>query len=267
MPSFKLDKTMPFASESSVLGAGKLEPEYADEFHSWKSNPSPETRGALLHKVQPIIDTAIHTHVGPSASPVVKTQAKLMALNSLNSYDPEKGSMRTHMISQLRGLQRTAAQGNQIISIPERVALNRRHLMDAEGSLRDKLGRDPSDMEIADHTGLSLKRIGYIRQAHSGTNTGSIIDEEGEVHSPASVIPGAHSKDDAWADMIYHDLGDTDRSIMEYTLGLRGVQPISTNEIAARVGLSPGAISQRKAKIQSMLDERYNIDPFGGNDG
>ncbi len=259
-----IDQTFPFASGSSEQ-AKKLEPDTTDAFNAWKAADSPVTRAALLKQVRPVIDSAVYSYAGTGASPHVRGQAKLMAMRAFGSYDPARGTMRTHLLSQLQGLQRLAAQGNQIISIPERVSLDRRHLMETEEKLRDQLGRDPSDMEIASHTGLSLKRLGYIRQASTGINTGSILDEEGEVFSPASTIPGEQSKDDGWADMVYYDLGEVDRTIMDYTLGLRGVKPLSNMELAARLGLSPGAISQRKAKIQQLLDARYDVDPFGGN--
>lgn len=261
-PKSLIDQTLPFASEG---GSQRVETDFDPLYQSWKSDNNPATRSALLKHVQPVLDTAIHSYAGGNASPSVKSQAKLMALSAFNTFDPTKGNIKTHLLSQLRGLQRHAAQSSQIISLPERVSLDRQHLMEAENELRDNLGRDPSDLELADHTGLSLKRIGYIRQAKPGTNTGSILDEEGEVFSPASAVPGAQSADDAWAEMIYHDLGSTDQAIMDYTLGLRGISPASTTEIAARLGISPGAVSQRKAKIQAMLDERYQIDPFGGN--
>jgi len=258
-----IDQSLPFASEGSS-DATRLEPDFADDFHAWKGNDTPVTRGALLKRVSPVIDRAVVSYAGADASPSVRSRAKLMTLQAFKTYDPARGTMRTHLLSQLQGLRRTAAQSNQIISVPERVALDRQHLREAEEELRDKFGREPSDMEVANYTGLSMRRLGYVRQAAPGTNTGSILDEEGDVYSPASNVPGAHSQDDAWADMVYYDLGDTDRTIMEYTLGLRGAPVLSNVDLAAKLGVSPGAVSQRKAKIQAMLDARSEMDPFGG---
>jgi|JI9StandDraft_1071089.scaffolds.fasta_scaffold05542_8 DNA-directed RNA polymerase specialized sigma subunit len=257
-----LDQTLPFAS-SARSDNGQLEPDFTEAYNTWKGDDNPVTRGALLTKVRPVIDSAIHSY-GGSGGPTVQGQAKLMAMKAFGSYDPSKGSMRTHLLSQLRGLQRVAAQSNQIISIPERVALDRNHLTATADSLRDDLGRDPSDMELAARTGLSLKRINHIRQSHSGVNTGSILDDEGEVYDPASTIPGAQNNADSWAEMVYYDLPDIDRKIMEHSLGLRGAKILSGGELAANLGLSQGAISQRKARIQQLLDEQFEIDPFGG---
>jgi len=252
-----LDQTLPFASGGSS-SAGKLEDDHTEAFNQWKADPTPDTRGALLKSVSPVISTAIHSYA-PSGGPNIKSKARLMALKAFDSYDPAKGNMKTHLLSQLRGLQRTQGQANQIIRIPERVVLDRQHLAETESRMQDELGRDPSDLEIANATGLSLKRIGHIRNAKPGTNTGSIIDEEGEVFSPASSIPGASDNDDAWAQMVYYDLDEVNQGVMDYTLGWHGAPQLENREIAQRLGITPSAVSQRKAKIQAMLDEQYNV--------
>lgn len=261
VPNSLIADDMPFMSSSN---ADQLEPDYQEHFKAWKQSDTPQTRNQLLRAAQPVIDRAVYSYAGSSPSPYIKSQAKLMALDAFGSYDPNKGNLKTHLLTQLQRLQRTNAQNQQIISIPERVALDRRNLLEVEERLRDDLGRDPSDAEIADHTGLSLKRIGYIRNAKTGVNSGSILDDEGEVFDPGSIIPGNTQVEDAWQQMIYYDLHPTDQAIMDYTLGLHGAPVLDNRTIATRLGLSEGAISQRKNKIQAMLDERFNVSPFGG---
>ena len=258
VPTNLIDQTLPFASG----GKGRLENNYSETYDNWKRNDNPETRGALLKSVKPVIDTAVHSYAGSHASPAIRSQAKLMALEAFKSYDPNKGNMKNHLLSNLQRLQRIAPQSSQVINIPERILLDRKHLQEVEEELRDEMGRDPSDMEIADKTGLSLKRISHIRKASSGINTGSIMDEQGQPYSPASMIPGATNIEDAWMDMVYYDLGDVDRAIMDYSFGLHNTPQLGNAEIAERLGLSPGAISQRKTKIQAMLDSRFEISPF-----
>jgi DNA-directed RNA polymerase specialized sigma subunit len=51
---------------------------------------------------------------------------------------------------------------------------------------------------------------------------------------------------------------------MEHTLGLNGKKVLANTEVAKRLSISPGAVSQRKSRIQSRLDEFYDINPFGG---
>lgn len=255
-----IDDDMPFASELRPLTppGGALQ--------AWQAKDTPETRGAMLRELQPTIDKAIFTHIGSNPSPTIRTRAKLMAIDAMRRFDPSRGTPQTHLLSQLQGLRRLAAKSQQIIGIPERVILDRQHLQETAKQLEDELGRSPSDAELAGRTGLSLKRLQYIRGAVAGVNSGSLLDAEGEVFAPASQVPGSTSKADAWADLVYYDLSDIDRKVMEHTLGRGGHPVLSTNQLADMLNVSPGAISQRKAKIQQLLDQQYEIDPFGGPD-
>lgn len=232
---------------------GQLEPDYTDAFGAWKQTPTPQTRGALVKKMQPIIDTALRSYVG-EASPTMRTQAKLMAAKALDTYDPSIGSLRTHMLSQLQSLQRMATKSQQIISMPQRAALAAYQLQDVEARLADELGRDPSDMEIADRSGISLKRIAKIRAAMMPANTGRFVDEFGEEFAPASTIPGESRLADAQRELLYHELSPIDQAIMDHTLGLHGRQVIGTSDLAKKLRLTPGAISQRKNKLDRMLE-------------
>lgn len=254
-----MDHSLPFASGSSGV---RLEPEFAEPYHAWKAKPEPGTRSALLKAVQPVLDTAVHSYGGGSAgSPTLMSRARMLTLKSLPAYDPSRGSLRNHLLGQLQGLRRIGAQQQQIISMPEQVSLDRSHLVTTENDLRDALGRDPSDSEIADHTGLSLKRLAYVRTARqavagSSLNTG---EDENADFTPASTVPGAHRVEDAWTSFIYHDMGVIDKAIMDYALGLHGTPRLPVAQIAQRLGITASAVSQRTAKIQKQLDERYGV--------
>lgn len=252
-----LDSDMPFASEGRQKALNAAPP----EFHAWKSDPTPQTSAALLKHVSPIIDSAMTSYgMGAAASPTLRSRAKLMALHAMKSFDPARGNLRSHLLSQLRGLQRVSAQQQQIISLPERVAIERSHLMESEDQLRDRLGRDPSDLEIADATGLSTKRLAYLRLAKPATAEGTMLreDDDGNLQEPAAT-PVGHSASDAWANFVYYDLSPTDQLIMDYALGRNGTPKLPLHEVARRLGLTSGAVSQRTSRIQRLLDEQQGM--------
>jgi DNA-directed RNA polymerase specialized sigma subunit len=135
-------------------------------------------------------------------------------------------------------------------------------LNDAENELLDNFGRPPTDVELADMTGLSTRRIKKIRAfnqpisegmtaAHTG---GSDDNTNTEI---ASVLPNYTRHTDAWLDFVHDDLSPTDQLIMDMTLGRNGRRRVSTQEIANKLRITPGAVSQRAAKIQDMIDQRY----------
>jgi len=236
-----------------------LEPEFKEHFDTWKATPNPQTTGNLLKVVDPVIDSALKTYAGRATSPTLRSKAKLLAVDAFQRYDPSRAKLRTHLMSHLQGLRRASAQESQIISIPERVGLDLHRLRMSENELRDKLGRDPSDMELADHTSLSRKRIEYIRKAQPGLAEGALAPE-GEADEGQGIGPGVVGpENNTWVNFIYHDLSPVDQVIMEHTLGLHGKPVLPKQHIAAKLRLSPGAISQRAAKIQEKLDRKDEL--------
>lgn len=239
----------------------QLEPEYSEAFQQWQQDPSPASRGRLLTQLAPVMDTAVRAYGG---SPTLRSKAKLLTLTALQAYDPAKGSLRQHVLSRLRGLQRLSAREQQSISIPEQVILDRQHLRAAEAELEDRLGRPGSDTELADHTGLSRKRLGYIRQARPTINTGRLTNPQtGEAADVAAKMQYHNPTEEAWESLVYEDLGPVDQLVLDYTLGRQGRPKLSGKAIAAKLGISPSAVSQRAAKIQGLLDERLASNVFG----
>jgi len=248
---------MPFNETSD----NRLEPEYADVFGAWQKKQTPQTRGDLLRAINPVIDQGVRAYGGSSSgSPMLRSRARQLALRAFDNYDPQQASLRTHLMNNMRGLQRIGAQQSQIIQMPEQVSLDKQHLDETEKELRTQLGRDPSDSQLANHTGLSLKRIAYIRQGRAPVATGTVragLDDQ--MTMPASEIPGQEDQfEKGWEEMVYYDLGDTDQAIFDHLLGAHGRKQLTTSAIAKKLGITPSAVSQRATKIQGMLDERWN---------
>jgi DNA-directed RNA polymerase specialized sigma subunit len=262
MPSILGDVTPPFSARRPTGVSADFDAAYTQ----WQNTKNPETNTALLGTLQPVIDTAVMSYAGQNASPTIRSRARLMALKALDTYDPQKGNVRTHLLSQLQSLRRLSAQTQNIISIPEQVGLDYGRLTESETELTDQLGRDPTDDELADHTGLSKKRIQKIRvfnqPVSEGMTTREVTDEESYGGDVASTIPNSNRSADAWFNFVYEDLGPVDKLIADMTLGRNGRRKTSTQEIARRLNITPGAVSQRAAKIQAALDKQYTQGNF-----
>ena len=251
------DVAAPFSSPQKVTGVSS---DFSSVFDEWKKTQTPATNTKLISTIQPVIDTALSSYVGPNPTPAIRSRAKLMALKALNTFNPQEGNVRTHLLSQMQSLRRLSAQEQNIIAIPEQVGLDYQKLNEAENELRDRLSREPSDDEIADATGLSTRRIKKIRGFHQPIAEGATVietaDDYADAGGIASQIPGQTDAQDAWLDFVYGDLTPTDKLIMDMTLGRNGRKKTSTQEIAHKLNISPGAVSQRAAKIQNMLNQQ-----------
>ena len=251
----------PAGAPDANFNFGRLEKPYHDDYRAWKETPNPQTTGKLLKTIQPAIDRGISANIGPSASPVLKSSARRLALEAVENYDPSQAKLNTHVINHLKGLRRIARNQNQVLKVPERVALDQSYLSRAEEELSDRLGREPTDSEIADHTGLSLKRLAYVRGYANPVAEGSLLaqmtsDEGGSL--PAVMQGGT----DTVLEAVYTDLDSQNKKIMEWTLGMHNRQPLSNAQIASKLGITPGAVSQRKAVIQSRIDEMEEFGVF-----
>lgn len=258
MPSILGDVAPPFSGQTLHGAAADFDTVYPE----WQKNQTPEWNTKLIGTIQPIIDTAVSSYAGANASNTIKNKARLMALKALNTYDPAKGNVKTHLLSQLQSLRRLTAKEQNIISLPEQVGLDFQRLSAAENELRDALSRDPTDDEIADATGLSTRRIKKIRGFNQPIAEGMTALQAGDSEDAAntdiaSTLPNYTKHTDAWLEFVYGDLTPTDKLIMDMTLGRNGRRRASTQDIAQRLNISPGAVSQRAAKIQAMIDSRY----------
>lgn len=255
-PSFE-----PMFSTPGAAGP-RLENEFKPHYEAWVRDPSPETSAKILTAVKPVIDSALRTFAGgAAASPTVRSKAKLIVLDALPRYDPDRAKLRTHLMVNLQALHRAGAEEGQIVSVPERVRLEQHRLREATNELADRLGREPSDGELAEHTGLSVRRLAHVRKASPVMAEGTIRGPESDDGSEGASAVGVKSRDPggAWQRFIYQDLDGRDQFIMEHVLGLHGKPVLPKIDIARRLGLTPGAVSQRAARIQRLLDSREEL--------
>jgi RNA polymerase sigma-B factor len=256
---------MPRMDLPETAAARALEPEFAPHYDAWAASPSPQTASALVKAVAPVIKSALRTYVGQGqTSPTVQSRAKAIVLDSLPRYDPRRAKLRTHLMVQLQSLRRAGAEENQIISVPERVRLDQHRLRQATAELADRLGREPADSELSEHTGLALRRLAHIRKAQTSVAEGSLQglpNEQGESTTADPAVVDQRDND-VWLRFVYQDLHPTDQFIMEHVLGLHGKEVLPKGEIARRLGLSAGAVSQRLARIQKAIDAK---DELGSN--
>jgi len=237
-----------------------LEPDYQPAWDNWQKDQTPAGNAAFLQAINPIVEKGVKYYAG--GDPLASSRGKLLALEAAKKYDPTKARLQSHVLSHMQGLKRIDRDLHAVISVPERITQDSSRLREYTQELTDQLGREPTDDELADTYGFSKARLAKIRKYQPGMATGQaemINPEEGGV---ASKLPGDTTNEDLWLDIVYQDLGAMDKKILEYSLGLNGQPKLSNQEIAAKLGRSPGAITQRKMRIQELLDQEQQLSPF-----
>lgn len=225
------------------------EPDYQQAYCDWRADSTPEATGQFLQDLEPVIRRGVTNYGGGKNDPLIFSRARRLTLQALQSYDPRQGTqLSTHITNHLQGLRRVARQQQQILRTPERVSLDQAYLHRATAELTDELGREPSTAELADHTRLSPAKIARLRRYQPGLAEGAL-----EENSPGPAVPTVMSPH-YLATALYPELEPRDQQILEWSLGFHGQPQLSNNAIAQKLGLSAGAVSQRKARIQQKLD-------------
>jgi DNA-directed RNA polymerase specialized sigma subunit len=233
---------------------------WEDAYEAWHNKPSPEAMGNLLEASEPVIQSALQSY--GRGNPALRSKARQLAVKAYQSYDPNRGAkLRTHVMTQLQPLTRQAHKLSTAVRVPERMSHDLYLLGQARTGFRDKRGRDPSDSELADVLGISHKRIRRLQRAGGEVAESSLLDaEESGEATPGQ--PGLYRADPEkiWMEYVYHDLGPVDQQILRWRTGMHGDAILSNNEIAARLKLTPGAVSQRAAKLAARMAEGQNVE-------
>lgn len=234
--------------------AGDQQPSELDSaYETWKTDPSPQNMGLAIQAANPVINSALQSY--GQGNQALKGRAKLLAAKAIQSYDPSKGAkLRTHLMNQMQPLTRSAKQYSQPVHIPERVQADLYQVEEGGQRFFNDYGREPSDDELADLTGLSIKRIAHVRSMRNIGMPESALIQSGE-EGEEQFMPGMESvsPEQIFIEYLHHDLDPVDQKILEWRTGLYGKPKLSNNEIAKKLGLSAGAISQRAAKISKRL--------------
>lgn len=234
-----------------------LETNLTEPYVAWKKDPNPANMDSLLTSMSPIINNGLKAY-GNASNPLHMSQARSIMVSALPKYDPRQSSLKTFAMTHLQGLRRMSAQQDQVIHLPETLGIGLSRLDQTTKDLTDDLGRPPSDEELAHKMRVPLKQLARIRGIKQPIPDGMLmgnVDDENDVAAP--MITGSVKDQQAWQDFVYHSVGPVDQLIMEHSLRLNGKPRKNTSEIAKMVGTSPAAVSQRKKKIQELLDSQH----------
>lgn len=217
----------------------------------WQQNPTPEDTSFLLQKMKPTINSAM-TSYAPGKQNELAIKAARLTLDALRTFDPDRGvDPTTHVFTQLKRLNRISNKRQNIIPISEQQAAEHRFLDKVTQDFIDKYDREPSELELADRTGYSLKKIEKLLNGSSVVSETATINPE----TNGSTQFSSDLTDEDFFEYVYRSVGPIDQKIMEWSSGYHGKPVLSNQEIAKRLRVSAAAISQRKAKILDKMSE------------
>jgi DNA-directed RNA polymerase specialized sigma subunit len=221
------------------------------EYDAWLGDPSRENLANVVESLKPTINSEVQRYTGPK--PLLRSRAKSLAIKAIQTYDPAKGAnLRSWVVTQLQPLARYGQQMRPMhaseVAIRQAAEVNRRR-----EEMSDDLGRDPTDAELADETGISMRRIRNIRkQVKPTVFEGTLTEAKGEEGPSMPGVVESSSMDTA-QQMVYDSLTTRDKAIYDWKTGKHGKPALSNQLIAKRLGVTPALVSQRSRQIAEQI--------------
>lgn len=250
-PSEEQQKQLQALEQPATQQVPAKEMSVKDVVLRWQKNPTPEDTAFLLQKMKPTINSAM-TSYAPGRQKDLAVKAANLTLAALRAYDPDKGTdPSTYVFHGLKRLNRYANRRQNIIPISEQASTEYRYLQQVRQEFIDTFDREPSDLELADRTGYSLKKVNKILDGNKVTSETSTINPE----TNNSTFFKSDLTEQDFFEYVYRSVGPIDQKIMEWSTGAHGMPELSNQDIAKKLHITPAAVSQRRAKILEKLSE------------
>lgn len=239
--------------EPTPIKKQTLDSMYAD----WSRTQNPMYMDNMLNHLSNDIDKAVYAYSGLNSGPAVKSRAKLLAAKAIKKYSPDSGSsLKSWVYTSLQPLNRYSRELNPS-PVPERAYQQISELKRVESDFYENKGRVASDSELADITGMSLKQLNKVRSMDKKVFSEGTVAFSGDTPVTSQEVvttsnPGF--KKDV-LDTMYSSLTPQEQVILEYKLGYNGKKILSNNDIARKLKVSPGRVSQMTTMLASKLDE------------
>ena len=210
-----------------------------------KGGQTPELSAPLMKSLRPVIysqGVRVWANRVPVQTAVLESKAVQLSLGALESYDPTKSQLNTHITTTLKGMHRFATSRQNMTRLTEA----RRRLVGpykrALARLKDKLEREPTVLELADEMKETPDNVEKLLLEmkddlmSSGTMNDPFLDETPE--SRLKLL------------LIRYSLSPEEGIVFDYLMGQGGKPRIeSPGEIAKREGWSNSKVSQLKNSI------------------
>lgn len=223
-------------------------------WRNWKSGDN-QALDDLLTDLRPIIKPRTDFLTNSSLLPrsAVSAHVKVTTIRALEAYDPERGaSIGTHVISQIPKANRFIMDHASAGRIPEHRRLRVSSYISAQSTLQNRLGREPTTVEMMDELQWPEKDIRRLRRE---------IRKEVSAESLPFETVWDHSDDRAKEalEWLAYDLTPEESKVFEHRTGWGGADILSNKSLAKRMKKSEREVRSLRESVADKLSSRMRL--------
>ena len=232
------------------------------------NEPTPARREAVVLAAVPLVRSLIGKVNVPdhllAAPEDLESVGMVGLLEALDSYDPERARFSTHAYRRVRGSIIDYLRSIDVLSRGKRKKMGA--AQKALATLRQIMGTEPSDEDVADFMGLSLEAYHALlrdAQARFSLSLFHPLGGEAEEQTMLDVLPheggtaGFEHFEQASTEAHLEELIQTLPERQQTILGLYYMEDLTLREIGEVLDLSEARISQLLGKLLLTLQSRF----------
>jgi DNA-directed RNA polymerase specialized sigma subunit len=251
--------------EAEALGMDPEAP-YANEqemIRQWQRDPTMDGFDQLHAAHQPLINSASSRYMRSTTLPkaAVKAFAVQRYTHALQTYNPDKGTQfKTYLYKEMQRVGRYLQSYQNVGRIPEQRAALIPLFESADASLRDTLGREPTNIEMADEMLLSAADVADMRKERITPKVVGTLRKELRQDLTAE-LPGGSQEMAGDSNMrrqivfLHGSLNPEQQLVLEHTYeGFGRAIELDDAKLGKVIGMSPQKIRSIKSQIKKKVD-------------
>lgn len=222
-----------------------------DMWKQWdKNGRKPDDLRPLVKSLQPLVNNRMKLYknsLRDIPSPFIESEFHNRLVNALDSFDPNRGRMSTHITNHLKQVDRFVKNYQNDARASEDITSDFGVYNRGFSQLRDAFGRDPTTHELSDKLQMPVKRIQAIQQQNiKSYGVGS------QKEDPRTFVP---SKTKQIMELLPYEIDDPEElNVFEHLHGVNGKPQLKPTEIARKLGFSPAKVT----RIRNRLAKKWN---------
>ena len=220
----------------------------------WKAGDNNAAGSQLLHSMDPLIQQQVGRYAASGLPRVaLETKARKLAYDSFQSYDPSKAGLNTHVVNNMRHMQRFVLEYQNVGKIPEHRGILITKYNNTNRMLETSKGREPTLAELSGELGWSLAETERMQTELRKDLT--IVQETDEDDSSAFFDAKLYETDKLkdYISFVYHSSPAEDKKIIEYSFGMGGSEILKVKDIAGKLNKSESYVRKRRAAIAEKI--------------